>query len=202
MQISSLNNCATLQQTVVRGLRRPRLLYAYDNSDNMTGITDSVVPARSTTYGYDPVDRLSRIDGNLAGGMGREDLTHDANGNRLHVQRRVNASDANPSETISYTKTPTTNRLASVTSPAGTRSISYDARGNTTSETRPGGVSVTASYDGHGRLTAYAQGTTSLANIYNSPRVAPKRDDAALNHPAPWRSFKLLLTTPSCTTIL
>jgi hypothetical protein len=33
----------------------------------------------------------------------------------------------------------------------GTRSISYDNRGNAIGETRPGGVSVAASYDGYGR---------------------------------------------------
>ncbi len=149
------------------GVNVSRLAYAYDASDNMTGITDSVVPSRSTVYGYDPVDRLSRIDGALAGGMAREDLLHDQNGNRTGVERRVSATDMLPSETHSYTKSAGTNRLASVTTPAGTRSIGYDARGNTITEARPGAVNVTASYDGHGRLTAYAQGATSLGHGYN-----------------------------------
>ena len=43
----------------------------------------------------------------------------------------------------SYATTPGSNRLASVTTTAGLRSIAYDARGNTASEARPGGVSVT-----------------------------------------------------------
>jgi len=48
-----------------------------------------------------------------------------------------------------------TNRLASVTDASGTRTVSYDERGNTVAETRPGGVSVAASYDVHARLESY-----------------------------------------------
>ncbi|MGB7419992.1 MAG: hypothetical protein WA918_12500 [Erythrobacter sp.] len=45
--------------------------------------------------------------------------------------------------------------LASVTDASGTRTVSYDGRGNTVAETRPGGVAVAASYDGHARLESY-----------------------------------------------
>ncbi|MBK8631692.1 MAG: hypothetical protein IPN84_16325 [Sphingomonadales bacterium] len=46
--------------------------------------------------------------------------------------------------------------------------MSYDARGNTASETRPAGVSVSTSYDGYGRLTAYTRtGDPSQTNVYN-----------------------------------
>ena len=48
-----------------------------------------------------------------------------------------------------------TNRLASVTDASGTRTVSYDGRGNTVTETRPGGLAVAASYDGHARLESY-----------------------------------------------
>jgi YD repeat-containing protein len=53
-------------------------------------------------------------------------------------------------------------------STTGTRSITYDARGNTVSETRPNAVGVTAAYDGFGRLTSYARtGEASHAHVYN-----------------------------------
>ena len=58
--------------------------------------------------------------------------------------------------TASYATTTGTNRLASITTPVGTRSIGYDNRGNATSEARPGTQSVTIDYDGHGRITTYA----------------------------------------------
>jgi YD repeat-containing protein len=143
------------------------LSYGYDASDNMVSITDGVDATRSTGFGYDAVERLTRIDGNLSGGMKREDHVHDANGNRVRVERRALASDVTPANTDTYTTTAGTNRLASITSAAGTRAISYDARGNTLSETRPASVSVSAAYDGYARLTSYAQGGTSLAHVYN-----------------------------------
>jgi RHS repeat-associated protein len=143
------------------------LSYSYDAADNMTGIADAVTPSASTTFAYDPVERLTRIEGSLSGGHGREDHLHDKNGNRLAVERRTNAADATPAQTDSYTTTPGTNRLASIAGTAGTRSLAYDARGNLSGETRPGGSSVTASYDGHARLTGYSQDAIVLTHTYN-----------------------------------
>jgi RHS repeat-associated protein len=141
--------------------------YGYDADDNIVAITDLVNPANSLTYGYDSVDRLTRMDG-TAGAFARQDFLHDANGNRATVERRTNIGDPTPAETDSYTKAGGTNRLASVTMPAGTRSFTHDARGNLTGETLPGGGTVTLAYDGHARLTAYAAtGAPSQAMAYN-----------------------------------
>ena len=94
----------------------------------------------SVYYGYDPNDRLT--------------LTSWVTGATLS------------SETYSYTSG--TNRLASLTDSSGTRSISYDGRGNTSAETRPGSVAVSTSYDGYGRLLAYSRtGDPAQANAYN-----------------------------------
>ncbi len=73
---------------------------------------------------------------------------------------------------------PGTNRLASLTGGSGPRSISYDARGNPLSETRPGGLSITAAYDGCARLTGYTRtGASALTHVYNGldDRVATTR---------------------------
>src|SRR4029079_15092927 len=93
---------------------------------NIGGITDHVTPASSVVYGYDEVGRLT-----LA----------------------VSDGSSPPAQNYSYTSG--TNQLALVTDSSGTRSIAYDGRGNTASETRPGVVTVTADYDGYGRLTGY-----------------------------------------------
>jgi RHS repeat-associated protein len=147
------------------------LSYSYDNDDNddnMTAITDAVVPSRTTSFGYDSVNRITRIDGDIATGIRREDHLHDVNGNRTAVQRRTLVTDVNPVSADAYTRTPGTNRLASVITPAGTRAISYDARGNTLAETRPAAVSVTTGYDGYARLISYVRtGTSSLTFTYN-----------------------------------
>ncbi|MBA4778191.1 MAG: RHS repeat-associated core domain-containing protein [Pseudomonadota bacterium] len=131
--------------------------YAYDANDNITAITDLVNPGNSRSYGYDSMDRLVRTDGVL-GSYGREDYVHDRNGNRLAIQRRVNAGDATPADTESYALASGTNQLASVTGASGTRSFTHDARGNLTGDARSSGPNVTVSYDGHARLVGYANG--------------------------------------------
>lgn len=40
---------------------------------------------------------------------------------------------------------------------SGRLPISYDGHGNTVAETRPGGITVAASYDGHAQLTGYSR---------------------------------------------
>jgi YD repeat-containing protein len=50
-----------------------------------------------------------------------------------HVGRRLPVTSTASTETYSYSSG--TNRLASLTNASGTRSIGYDARGNTASET-------------------------------------------------------------------
>jgi RHS repeat-associated protein len=98
----------------------------------------------------------------------RTDYGYDTNGNRNSAARRVNAADTVAAETDSYALLAGTNRLTSITMPSGTRSITPDARGNLASETRPGGVTVSAGYDGYARLTSYASsGTASFAHVYN-----------------------------------
>jgi YD repeat-containing protein len=149
------------------GANRSLLTYAYDNDDNITGITDGVTAANSVTYGYDTMGRLSQAVTNT-GTFKREDFLHDLNGNRTSVTRRTNGTDPAPVETDTYTRTTGTNRLASVAKPSGTRSITYDARGNTASETRPASVSVSTTYDGYARLTGYTRtGDPSQTIGYN-----------------------------------
>jgi RHS repeat-associated protein len=114
------------------------LSYVYDPDGNVASIDDAVIPERSAVYGYDAMGRMNMM---VAEGA---------------------ASNA------SYTTTAGTNRLASLTTPAGTRAIQYDGRGNPLSETRPGSQSVALDYDGYGRLTSYARsGEASLTHAYN-----------------------------------
>ena len=149
------------------GVNASLLTYAYDNDDNITGITDGVTATNSPVHTYDTMGHLSRTVVQT-GTYKREDYLFDLNGNRTSVERRVNAADASAAQTDTYTRASGTNRLASVALPAGTRSITYDNRGNTASETRPASVTATVTYDGHGRLTGYVRtGDATQANVYN-----------------------------------
>ena len=102
--------------------------YRYDADGNIAAIDDQVTAANSIVYGYDKLDRLGMM---------------------------VTSSGGPIAQT--YNLTAGTNRLASVTDATGTRSIGYDGRGNTASETRPGSISATTAYDGYGRLTGYTR---------------------------------------------
>ncbi|MBT2135787.1 RHS repeat protein [Croceibacterium sp. LX-88] len=114
------------------------LSYGYDADGNIASIDDHLNPANSGLYGYDAMGRLT-----LA-------VTPAGGGDQ------------------SYAYTPGTNRLASMTDAAGTRSIGYDARGNTLTETRPRGVSVTTAYDGYGRLIEYNRSNAGAQSyVYN-----------------------------------
>ena len=57
--------------------------------------------SRSLTFGYDPVDRLSRVTmaATAPGPLRREDYVFDTNGNRVSVERRANASYIRSKET-------------------------------------------------------------------------------------------------------
>jgi RHS repeat-associated protein len=142
------------------------LTYAYDNDDNITSITDNVDPTRSVTYGYDAVGRLTQSV-LAAGSTRRQDLIYDTNSNLQRIELRANPADIVPASTTTYSLNAGTNQLASVVDPGGTRSISYDGRGNTIGETRPSS-GITVAYDGLGRLTSYqVSGGDTLANEYN-----------------------------------
>jgi YD repeat-containing protein len=105
------------------------LTYRYDGDDNIGAITDQLGPGGTQLYGYDQLDRL----------------------NFTLLQPGSTAG------TTSYSYTPGTNRLASLSDASGARSITYDARGNTASEVRPGGIAATTAYDGYARLTSYSR---------------------------------------------
>ena len=126
------------------------LAYSYDADGNIAGITDQVNASGSVLYGYDSMGRLT-----------------------------LTAVDGGGAGAQSYSYTSGTNRLASVTDAAGTRSIAYDARGNTASETRPGSIGATTTYDGYGRLTGYSRTDTGTqAFVYNGLDDRTQMSDA------------------------
>jgi RHS repeat-associated core domain len=132
------------------------LSYRYDADDNIAAITDNVTPANSVLHGYDSVGRLTQT-----------------------------VADGGTAGTESYAYASGTNRLASVTNASGTRTIAYDARGNTASEARPNSVSVATDYDGYGRLTGYNRSNVdALSFAYNG-----LDDRVAMAHSTDTRHF-------------
>lgn len=121
------------------GTALSHLAYGRDEVGRIGEIADQLTPANSVLYGYDPVGRLTMA---------------------------VSSSGSVGAETYAYN--PGTNQLAAVTDASGTRTVSYDARGNTVAETRPDGVAVAASYDGFARLESYDRSNIGAQTyIYN-----------------------------------
>jgi len=118
------------------------LNYTWDNADNITAIADARMPAQNQGFGYDALDRLT----SATGAYGAWTYGYSANGNRTSRSRT-----GGPSETYSITSG--TNRLASVSDGAITRSFGYDGAGAATGDNRGGGQDFTYLYDRAGRLT-------------------------------------------------
>ncbi len=93
--------------------------YGHDSAGNITAITNALDPARSQTFGYDALDRLTSATG-IYGSLG---WTYDGVGNRL--------SETRGGQTDTYTYQAGTNRLAQLAG-AATTSFAYDANGSTT----------------------------------------------------------------------
>jgi RHS repeat-associated protein len=102
-----------LQQHTLSGLQN--LAHSYDPAGNLTGLTDSLVPANSQGFGYDPLDRLTSASSDY-GSLG---YTYDPDGNRL--------SETRNSVTANYAYPLNNQRLQS----AGATNYGYDANGNT-----------------------------------------------------------------------
>ena len=117
--------------------------FYYNNTDTLRWINDWAVPARSSTFGYDPNDRLSAV----ARSGDDQGFTVDSVGNRTAQTRNSNS--------FTYALNAASNRVASV-SGATSRSYSYDAVGNLQNESGPG-FSRTYVYDEFNRKTIVQQ---------------------------------------------
>jgi RHS repeat-associated protein len=116
--------------------------YSYDDAFRITGLTDTNNSLLSWTYGYDALDRLT----NATTSAQMLGWTYDADGNRL-TQTGSGAS--------TFTVAPASNRLSG-TSGSLSRTYSYDAAGNTTSD-----GTNTFAYNYRGRMKSATNGSTT-----------------------------------------
>lgn len=122
---------------------------SYDNAFRITGISDTTPGASNWTYGYDLLDRItSGTNGTVVRGW-----TYDANGNRL------TETGSAPS---TYSVANTSNQITGITG-ALARTNGYDAAGNITNYS-----TVSATYNGAGRLKTLTTGGVTETLVYNA----------------------------------
>ena len=123
------------------------LSYGYTNVNTLASLGDNVYPSLASTYGYDPVDRLTSVTRSGDSQTFGLDLV----GNRT--------SQARQGTGYTFAMDIQSNRLTSWSGAGQWRNLTYDNAGNLTGESRQDG-SRTYSYDPFGRMTgAYINGT-------------------------------------------
>ncbi|WP_395541057.1 RHS repeat domain-containing protein [Neotabrizicola sp. sgz301269] len=117
--------------------------YGYEGRDNISAITDALVPGNSESFGYTPRESLASASGPY-GSLG---FTYDGVGNRV--------SYSFVAGTDGYVYPTTSNRLTLINlATGGTRGFSYDGAGNVVAEARSGATHAYG-YDAAGRMATF-----------------------------------------------
>jgi len=132
----------TLITTATNGAQHQT--YTYDNANNLKTITDMVCTSCSGTYGYNVLNQLT----SASGWWGTYAYTYDKNGNFL-----TNNEDG---YAATYTVSPTSNRISSISVSGTSYPVSYTATGNITSYTRIPGEAITLTYNKANQLATTA----------------------------------------------
>ena len=128
------------------------LALAYNTTDTIAAITDSLWPAQSASFVYDPADRV----GSVVRSGDEQAITWDAAGNRNAHSR--------PGSSLAYAMAPGANR-PDAASGSTSRSFGYDANGNLVSDTLG---SRSFAYDSFNRKAAVYAGGTLVGDYRNN----------------------------------
>jgi RHS repeat-associated protein len=141
------------------------LTYGYDADSDVTAIADAVNSARSQSFQYDALQRLTSATG-LYGTLG---YSYDAVGNRLGET----GGDTNLAASYAYAGA--SNQLLSVTNGGVTRRLAYTAAGNLASNDNGSGTVLSFAYNQQNRLAQVTNAGAAVAAYqqdYTGARVA------------------------------
>lgn len=157
---------------VVRDLRydAANRIVSYTHLDATTGQATAATQALEQTLGYDELGRLTTISTPAQSWT----IGYDANGNRTQVT--LNGTSR------AYTTSATSNRLEQISNPV--RSMSYDAAGNTLTDTA---MYSSAVYSTDNRLTAITKAGQTTSYSYDAGGQRVSKSNAAA--PAQARLF-------------
>jgi len=148
--------------TAVVSPTQQRWTYEYDAAGNLAKMVDAGGNAtpdpgdRTTTYGYDALNRLTTI--NYSDATSDVILAYDANSNRTAM------TDGAGSETYTYD---TLDRLTGVTRSRKSFAYVYDPASNLKKRTYPDGTVVDYTFDEDGRLDSVTSGGASTTYGYD-----------------------------------
>jgi RHS repeat-associated protein len=142
-----------------------KIEYGYDpNGNEKTKTTTGFGGSTTNTYDYDLADRLT----SWTNGTGTTVYAYDKSGNRIKAGATTYTFDernqlVNSSDGTTYQYTPR-GTLKATTVGSGTLETKTDAFGQITSQSAPGGVTRTYTYDGLGRVIRPGLTYTGLDN--------------------------------------
>jgi YD repeat-containing protein len=116
----------------------------YYLASQITGTTDGVNVAKSETFAYDALGRLT----DATGGYGDIDYAYDVAHNRTSRTWTQGGSTVIEALTLASAS----NQVTQVSDGTDTRTFGYDAAGNVTADTRYDGTAFAYVYDQRGRL--------------------------------------------------
>ncbi len=154
LKINTFDLNYRLDQSTTAGILS--LDFSYDYMSNIDAITDLLDSMDNQTFTLDDLYRLDTAQGNYPDTQGVLDYDLDSTGNREQLN-----SDQ-------YIIDPTSNRIDTITTAAGTTIFGYDAIGNTTSRTATG-LNWVYDYNQNGRMTQAIQDGAVVASYkYNA----------------------------------
>ncbi|WP_423600355.1 RHS repeat domain-containing protein [Roseateles sp. MS654] len=139
-------------------------IVSYTHLDATTGQATAAASALNQSFGYDEVSRLTSIVTPSASWT----IGYDANGNRTGVTLNGTAR--------SYTTEATSNRLSSISNP--TRSFSYDAAGNTLTDT---GLGYTTTYRLDNRINSLTKAGVNWYYSYDAGGQRIRKNNGSQN---------------------
>jgi RHS repeat-associated protein len=139
-----------LQLTDTGAAPLQNLIYAYDGANNVSTVTDGVVPANTQNFSYDVLNRLA----SATGSYGTLGYTYTTIGNRL--------TQTLAGTTTMFTYAPHSNQLASIKTGTTTQTVGTTAAGNVSSFSPAFGSVTSLAYNQANRLATTGTGSTQL----------------------------------------
>ncbi len=146
-------------QSAYGGTTALSLQYAYNNADELTGITNGVDASLTQSFGYDALSRLASAG---ASGSNTAGFGYDAAGNR------TTRTDSVPASNTTYTIGTANNQMTQVVTGGLTRTFSHNSNGDITAFTGTDGIANAVSYSAFNQLASHTKAGVTTTYTVNA----------------------------------